>query len=225
MRKAAIKRGIDYLMKRWVKIYLVALIFYLIITTFIIQSFYIPSPSMEPTLKIGDKIFASKFIYGFTLPVTNKKIFHRYPRRGDIIIFSLSTDAVEREKMIISLSTDAVERHSASVPKLSASPGLISKYYIKRVIGLPRELLEIKKGKIYINNKPMEDKSQMPCISKNFLQDYYGPVDVPPQAFFVMGDNRANSCDSRVWGPLEEEYIRGKALFIYWPPSRLKIIK
>lgn len=180
-------------LREWIEVIITAGILYLIIRTFIIQAFNIPSSSMEPTLKIRDRLFASKFSYGLSLPLTDKKVFQiRDPKRGEIIVFKYPED-----------------------PR---------KAFIKRVIALPGETIEIRQGKVYINDRLLNE-SYAYHIRKNLSYDNYGPVKVPPDFYFVMGDNRDRSSDSRIWGFLERKYILGKALFIYWPLNRVRVIK
>lgn len=154
----------------WVETIVVALIFALLIRAFIIQIFWIPSSSMEPTLNIQDRIVVNKFIYHF-----------KPPERFDIIVF----------------------RYPGEGPK---------KDFVKRIIGLPGETLEIKGGEVYINNNLlMEDHSMNADFS------YYGPIKVPEGSYFCMGDNRPRSADSRVWGYVPHKNIHGPAFLKIWP--------
>tara|TARA_B110000438_G_C15768622_1_gene630803 strand:- start:161 stop:832 length:672 start_codon:yes stop_codon:yes gene_type:complete len=183
---------------------LIALILALLIRTFIIQAFKIPSGSMENTLLIGDHILVSKFSYGThipnEIPFINTKLFDdivlfsKVPERGDIIVFKFPKDE--------------------------------TRDFIKRVIGLPGDLLEVRRQKVYINNKPYEDTharhTDSPSDSSLVPRDDFGPILVPDDHVFVMGDNRENSQDSRYWGYLNVKKIRGKALIIYWSWDRIK---
>ncbi len=182
---------------------LIALLLALLIRTFIIQAFKIPSGSMESTLLIGDHILVSKFSYGThipnEIPFLNIKLFDdivlfsKVPQRGDIIVFKFPKD----------------ERRD----------------FIKRVIGLPGDFLEVRRQKIYINKKLFEDTHAHhtdPASNDSFVpRDDFGPVLVPEGYVFVMGDNRENSQDSRYWGFLNIKKIRGKALMIYWSWDRI----
>jgi len=145
--------------------------------TFVVQAFYIPSRSMEPTLEPGDRILVNKFIYRF-----------HEPRRGDVIVFKFPLDP--------------------------------SRDFIKRVIGLPNDTVEIRSGALYINEKQVKE----PYLPETFPGSY-GPFKVPPRHLFVLGDNRGNSEDSRFWGALPRENIVGKAMVIYWPFPRATLIK
>ena len=182
---------------------LIALLLALLIRTFIIQAFKIPSGSMESTLLIGDHILVSKFSYGTHIPTEipflNIKLFDdivlfsKVPQRGDIIVFKFPKD----------------ERRD----------------FIKRVIGLPGDFLEVRRQKIYINDKLYEDthaRHTEPASDSSLVpRDDFGPVLVPEGYVFVMGDNRENSQDSRYWGFLNIKKIRGKALMIYWSWDRI----
>jgi signal peptidase I len=171
---------------------IIAVVLALIIRTFIVQAFKIPSGSMEPTLLIGDHILVNKFIYGITVPFTEKKIFQfRQPQRGDVIVFIFPED-----------------------------PG---KDFIKRVIAVEGEQVQIKDKNIFINGKPFNDPYGVyrdPAVIQGWgaerYRDNFGPVTVPPHAVFVMGDNRDKSYDSRFWGYVDLSKVRGKAFLIYW---------
>jgi signal peptidase I len=201
---------------------------------FIVQAFKIPSASMEKTLLIGDHLFVNKFLYGARVPVTGKRILPlRSPKRGDIVVFQFPSD-------------DPNALHCGSVQ--------YGKDFIKRLIGVPGDTIEVRQGQVILNGTPVEAKDeayavhdepyrepqsphakeispdryqelwqthQLDAELQNNQRDFFGPVKVPEHAFFMMGDNRDHSCDSRYWGPVEERYIKGKAWFLYWPPSRM----
>ncbi|MCK4648682.1 signal peptidase I [bacterium] len=204
-------------LREWIEVIFTAFILYLIIVTFIIQSFHIPSRSMEHTLKVGDRLFASKFSYGLSLPFTDKKVFKRQPKRGDIIVFRYPGDPYRR----ISLRLIAPVIRILTFKRIDPDP---HKDYIKRLVGLPGELLEIREGKVYINDKPLNEPYVFHSI-EDLSFNHYGPVTVPPDSYFMMGDNREHSSDSRFWGFLERKYLKGRALFIYWPPKRIGLIR
>jgi len=181
----------------------------LLLRFFVIEAFQIPSGSMIPTLEIGDHIFVSKFAYGIGLPFTEKKLLAWHePQRGDVIVFKYP---------------------------------LGSDDYIKRVIGLPGDKVEVRHNEIFINGNPMSrelvnahfpSKDSIRGVSELWLEHLdghphhalhqpdrnteFGPVTIPPRNVFVMGDNRDNSNDSRVWGTVRYELIRGRALIVWW---------
>jgi signal peptidase I len=149
----------------------------LVIITFVVQAFYIPSGSMEPTLMIDDRILVAKFLYRFE-PV----------HRGDVIVFRYPLNP-QRD-------------------------------FVKRVIGLPGDRVQLKDGVVSVEGKPISEKGY--TIKPDFGN--YGPVTVPARDFFVLGDNRNNSEDSRFFGYVPGGNIIGKAIFIYWPPQRLGFV-
>jgi len=205
------------ILKEWTEVILTAFFLYLVIVTFIIQSFHIPSSSMKPTLKVRDRLFASKFRYGLSLPFTDKKVFRRHPKRGDVMVFRYPGDPYRR--LSIRLIAPAIRILTLKKVDLDSH-----KDYIKRVIGLPGEKLEIREGKVYIDDTPLSEPYAFHSVEDLSL-NHYGPLTVPPNSYFMMGDNREHSSDSRVWGFLERKYIKGKALFVYWPPNRMGIIR
>jgi len=179
--------------KRFVKEYLepiiTAIIIALFIRTFVVQAFKIPSSSMEPTLLVGDHILVNKFIFGIRIPYTDAKFFQfKKPKRGDTIVFIYPKDR--------------------------------KKDYIKRVIGTEGEKVEIIRNRIYVNDKQIEDP--WGHYEKGDLMRYlptmerFGPVVVPEDSLFVMGDNRDNSQDSRFWGFVHVNEVKGKAFLIYF---------
>lgn len=168
----------------------IAILLALFIRTFVVQAFKIPSGSMEPTLLIGDHILVNKFIYGIKIPYIQKTIIPiNDPKREDVIVFIYPVDR--------------------------------SKDFIKRIIGLPGEEIEIIDNKVYINRKLFDDKhgfyaNQGGKGGNPGGKDRFGPVTVPENHYFVMGDNRNHSYDSRYWGFVPAKSIKGKAFIIYW---------
>jgi signal peptidase I len=184
--------------REYVEAILIAFLLALFIRSFIVQAFKIPSGSMEDTLLIGDHILVTKYNYGLDLslniPFTSITFFKKAhyltktPQRGDIVVFKYPRDE--------------------------------TKDYIKRVIGLPGDELKIRFRKVYINGTPIDEPyayhKDAPNTEPAPLQDDFGPVRIPEGHIFVMGDNREHSHDSRFWGFLNIENIRGKAKLIYW---------
>jgi signal peptidase I len=174
----------------------IAVILALFIRTFVVQAFKIPTGSMEENLLIGDHLLVNKFIFapaatgleGALLPV--KSI-----NRGDVIVFKYPEEP-DRD-------------------------------FIKRVIGLPGETVEVREKKVYVNGTaldepyahyllPVSTPSEFHEVTSFDVRERYGPVTVPAGHYFVMGDNRDNSQDSRYWGFLPRDFVKGKALVIYW---------
>ncbi|MCX5887475.1 MAG: signal peptidase I [Proteobacteria bacterium] len=176
--------------REYVEAILIAVVLAMFIRSFIVQAFKIPSGSMEPTLLIGDHILVNKFIYGITVPFTHKKLFQwKNPQREDVIVFVYPVDE--------------------------------SKDFIKRVIGVGGDRIEIKQKKIYINDQPFNDthghyQESNPSSSYIQFRDNLGPIVVPENTLFVMGDNRDRSYDSRFWGFVTLDRVKGKAFMIYW---------
>lgn len=171
----------------------IALLLALFIRTFVVQAFKIPSSSMVPTLLVGDHILVNKFIYGVKLPFLRNTIIPvGKPERGDVIVFIYPKDR--------------------------------SKDYIKRVIGTPGDKVEIIDDKLFINDRQLPDEHGFyskphSSFSNPGSKCNFGPVHVPKGQYFVLGDNRNNSQDSRFWGFVPEKLIKGKAFIIYgsWP--------
>ncbi len=167
--------------KEWLNSIVVALILTLIIRTFVVQAFKIPSGSMRPTLLEGDKLFVNKYVYRF-----------EQPKSGDIIVFRFPND-----------------------PK---------KDFIKRLVASGGETVEIRDGKIYVNDKVLDDPASFGKFVYYNHDPYGGPgeaVHVPADSYYVLGDNSANSTDSRFWGFVPKKNVLGKAIFRWWPPKRI----
>jgi signal peptidase I len=196
----------------------------LLLRAFVIEAFQIPTGSMIPSLDVGDHIFVSKFAYAIGIPFTNAKIAKLgKPKRGDIIVFKYPPDQ--------------------------------SMDFIKRVVGLPGETVEVHHNEVFIDGRPMPreflpepcnpregdgevDDGLRPCevwlehldgrdhqvhqFTHRTDASEYSPHKIPPDQYFVMGDNRDNSRDSRVWGFVPYDLIKGKALIVWWSrdPSR-----
>jgi signal peptidase I len=172
---------------------IIAVALALFVRTFVFQAFKIPTGSMEPNLLIGDHLIVNKMIFAPTVTALERAILPgRDVRRGDIVVFKYPEDP-ERD-------------------------------FIKRVIGLPGERLELRRKKVYINGQPLEEPYvhllEPPAAEgapkKDDVREEYGPVTIPAGQYFMMGDNRDNSQDSRFWGFLPRSYLKGEALFIYF---------
>ncbi len=177
----------------YIKAILLAFALALFIRIFIVQAFRIPSGSMENTLLVGDFLLANKFIYGARIPLIDIRLpAWRSPDLGDIVIFQYPRDP--------------------------------SRDFIKRIVAGPGQKVEIKDKILYVDDKRAIDPSRAKYIDSVILQrrsaantrDNYGPKIVPEDCYFVMGDNRDSSEDSRYWGFLKRDLIRGKAFMLYW---------
>ncbi|MEI7818329.1 MAG: signal peptidase I [Desulfuromonadales bacterium] len=175
----------------------IAVLLALVIRTYLVQAFKIPSGSMEDTLAIGDHLLVSKFMYGTKIPFADKRVLTiRDPRQGDVIVFEYPEDP--------------------------------SKDFIKRVVGAPGDVVEGKEKKVYVNGKPYENKHEVhkekDVIPKEMNpRDTFGPITVPADSYFVMGDNRDRSYDSRFWKFVRRDQIKGLAFIKYWSWDRDKL--
>ncbi len=172
--------------KEYAQALLTAVILALVVRTFIVQAFTIPSGSMLQTVQIGDYLLVNKFAYGVKLPFSDTYLYVRDdPQIGDIIVFKYPRD-----------------------PSID---------YIKRVVGVPGDVVEMRNKQFYRNGQPVhEDYIQQLYPHTIGRLDNVGPLTVPADSYFVMGDNRDNSEDSRAWGFVPRSNIHGKAWRIYW---------
>jgi len=189
------------LFREYAEAIIIALIAALIIRAYVIQAFKIPSGSMEKTLLIGDHILVNKFIYGTTIPFSDKRVLvFKKPERGDIIVFKYPEN-----------------------PK---------KDFIKRVIATEGDKIESRNKVIYVDgkkiNEPYIQHTDNAVFPHEFgSRDNFGPIVMPENKFFVMGDNRDQSHDSRFWGFVDLSDIKGKALIIYfsWDSNASSLFK
>jgi signal peptidase I len=174
----------------------IAVILALFIRTFVVQAFKIPTGSMENNLLIGDHLLVNKFVFGPTETGAERTL--------------LPVGAIKRRDIIVFKYPEDPERD-----------------FIKRVIGLPGDTVEVREKKVYINGTALDEPyvhflappsapSELHEVTSFDVRERFGPVTVPADQYFMMGDNRDNSADSRYWGFLRRDYIKGKALVIYW---------
>ncbi len=197
--------GQKSIVREYAEAIIVAIVLAFAIRVFVVQAFKIPSGSMIPTLLIGDHILVSKLSYGFQWPADCKLqwnvppvncytsttvIEFGKPQRGDVIVFRFPEDE--------------------------------EKDFIKRIVGTPGDTVQLRNKVVFVNGQPLDDKAFTRRIDPGIIEstinsrDNFGPVTVPEGSYFVMGDNRDQSLDSRFWGYVREEKIRGKAFRIYW---------
>jgi signal peptidase I len=162
----------------WGILIVAALVIAIVIRTFVFQAFYIPSESMVPTLKIGDRVLVNKLSYKL-----------HDPRRGDIVVFKAPPAAATAE----------------------------IKDLVKRLVGLPGDTIEGKDGRIYINGRALSE----PYLPKDVKSRTFGPEKVPPDSYFMLGDNRQYSKDSTFFGPIKRSQLIGRVFMRIWPPSHL----
>lgn len=193
------------ILREYAEAIILAMLLAFAIRVFIVQAFKIPSGSMIPTLLIGDHILVSKLSYGLQWPAdcklrmsfppvtcytTKTIVTFGEPQRGDVIVFRYPEDE--------------------------------EKDFIKRIVGLPGDAIEVRNKVVYINGRSTDDRAYTQRVDPGTIdgsinpRDNFGPVTVPEESYFVMGDNRDQSLDSRFWGYVRAEKIRGKAFRIYW---------
>lgn len=232
-KKAPVKDGLNVAMKEdmeWSETVFSAVILASVVMYLFIQAFKIPSGSMERTYLVGDHLFVNKFIYGFRIPYTRTKFLKfRKVQRGDIVVFQFP---------------------SSDPKEFQCGGSQYGKDFIKRVVGMPGDTVEVRDGRLYLNGAeaPEEpyvqfvdgfrypkadlklspgvyqeywEKRQLGKMFSEYIRDNFGPVTVPAGHYLVMGDNRDRSCDSRYWGAVPENLIKGRAWLTYWPPSRM----
>jgi signal peptidase I len=192
----------------WTRSILFAFVLFLTIRTFFLEAFKIPTSSMENTLLVGDFLLVNKALYGAEVPGLHLRLpAAREPRRGDVIVFNPPHDP--------------------------------TKNYVKRLVGVPFDTLEMRAKKLYLNGSPVQERYARfidrrgdavhpdmawqsnhliagPPQSYHPTRDNWGPIVVPANRYFVLGDNRDNSEDSRYWGFVSREAIRGKPWFVYY---------
>ncbi|HVA67402.1 MAG TPA: signal peptidase I [Elusimicrobiota bacterium] len=203
---------------------------------FVLQAFKIPSGSMENTLLIGDHLFVNKFIYGFQIPFTDKRALAlRSVKQGDVIVFRFPDENPDAQhcgssqygkdfiKRVVGVPGDVVAvKDGVLYVDGQKQPTPPEAKYVDGPNRQPESLLaKSLSGKQY---QTLWQTHRLDAVLQDVQRDYFGPVTVPPGDYFAMGDNRDRSCDSRYWGPVERKDIRGKAWFIYWPPSRVGLI-
>jgi signal peptidase I len=195
--------------REWVKSILIALVIWFFVRSLLVEAFRIPSGSMENTLQIGDFLFVNKALYGAEVPLVHRRLpALREPRRFDIVIFD--------------------------------SPEEVGVNVVKRVVGMPGDTLAMVDGQTFVNGQSVDEPHAIATRSSYDPEDprmrewqvrylaggdpqayrpslrNWGPVVVPADSFFVMGDNRNNSYDSRYWGFLGRDRVSGRPLFIYY---------
>lgn len=201
----------------WTKSIVIALLLFVFVRTFMIEAFQIPTASMENTLLVGDFLLVNKMVYGAEIPGTELHLpAFDSPSRGEVVVFEPPPTA-------------------GQAPRTN---------YVKRIVGVPGDTLEMRRGELHVNGARYEEpyakngKRYGDVPSSHFswqrrylvawprrrayapTRDNWGPIFVPPDSFFVMGDNRANSEDSRYWGFVSHSSIKGRPMIIYYSYDR-----
>lgn len=191
------------LVREYAEAFIVALMLAVVLRSFLIQAYKIPSGSMERTLLIGDHIIVNKLVYGLRMPDSifgltpfantlpyGKYLFDLEPvHRGDVVVFVYPEDP--------------------------------TKDFIKRVVGVPGDMIEVRDGRLYLNGAlaptPPGTHYEVPPDQRDYSpRDLHEPLKLMADQYFMMGDNRDRSYDSRFWGPITRDAIEGRAMFIYW---------
>jgi len=194
----------------WVKSLAVALVIWLLLRTFLIEAFRIPSSSMEHTLLVGDFLFVNKALYGAEVPLIHARLpALRAPRRGDIVVFDSRTEeGVKVVKRLVGMPGDTLQMRNAVL--------------WRNGVAQPETYVEHVDPGDDTSDSMMRDwqvKYLLPSADHDTYhptRDNWGPLAVPPGQYFVMGDNRDNSFDSRYWGFVPRDVIRGRPMFIYY---------
>lgn len=184
--------------REWIESLVIALILAMVIRTFAVEIYKIPTGSMIPALLPNDRILVNKFVYGARVPFIGARMPGlRQPKRGDVVVFIYPEDR--------------------------------SKNFIKRLIGLPGETIEIRAGNIYINGSQNKERLLYNRYYYNRTDSDFGKenqiIKIPNDAYYVLGDNSVSSRDSRYWGFVPKNNVLGKAICILWPLNRIRVIE
>ncbi|AMW06627.1 hypothetical protein GEMMAAP_06720 [Gemmatimonas phototrophica] len=179
-------------MSSWLVVLPAALVLFLVLRTFVVEAFRIPSSSMERTLLVGDFLLVNKWVYGAQVPFTRTRLpALRTPRHNDVVVFDWPVDP--------------------------------AKAFVKRLVGLPGDTLSMMQGVLRRNGTPLRESYAFRGVATGGVydtildaRDSWGPLVVPPRHLFVLGDNRANSLDSRYWGFVPDSLLRGAPWFVYY---------
>jgi signal peptidase I len=241
------KTEVKHVIREWILSLFVAFIIAMFIRTFFIQPYRIPSSSMIPTLKIGDHPLVDKLTYKMRAPKRGEVVVFIYP----VIEYGCTKCAYKYKFLgifnrynygyIYEYRDNYNEVTDGNIPfedlpedwvcPVCGAPKkdfkrLPRKPFIKRLVGLPGETLKINDGRIFINGEPLKEPS---TITERYYiaEQKYGKeeVKIPEGYYYVLGDNTTNSKDSRYWGFVPEKNLIGKAIVIYWPPWRIRIIR
>jgi signal peptidase I len=181
----------------------VAVALALLIQAFIVKPYRIPSPSMVPTLDVGQRVLTNRLAGN--------------PSIGDIVVFHPPHGADFQDPVCGS----STQGNGHPQPCDAPTPQVSSQTFIKRVVGGPGDTISIVNGHVYRNGARERDAYTVQCSPDAPACNFRTPIKIPPGEYFMMGDNRPDSEDSRYWGPVPDKWIIGVAFFTYWPPSRI----
>ena len=177
----------------------IAVVLALLIQAFIVKPYRIPSGSMIPTLDINQRILVNRL--------------GGNPSIGDVVVFHPPHGADLPGGVCANPNQGPGHGQACNTPTSQES----SQTFVKRVVAGPGDVMQIVNGHVILNGKQEKDSYIVPCPSCNFRT----PIKIPPGDYFMMGDNRPDSEDSRYWGPVPDKWIIGVAFFTYWPPDRI----
>jgi signal peptidase I len=205
-----IKRSVAGSVLELVAIVAAALGLALLIQAFVVKPYRIPSGSMEPTLKVGQRILVNRISDQFGSPhVGEIVVFH--PPQGYDQGCADPTAGQNQAGQDSARACDVAWKHPSS------------QAFVKRVVGLPGDRISIRNGHVIRNGRPEKDSYISPCDGSGSCS-FPGTITIPRGDYFMMGDNRGESDDSRFWGPVPKSWIIGEAFFTYWPPDRIGLL-
>jgi signal peptidase I len=185
-----------------------AIVLALTLQAYAVKPYKIPSPSMEPTLKVGDRVLVDRFSH---------RILGGTPHIGDVVVFRPPHGA----DPAIPVCGARGEGGDSTTPCSRPTHDRSAQTFIKRVVALGGDRIAIRGGHVIRNGRPVAEPFARPCAIGALGCDFPHAITVPRGSVFLMGDNRANSDDSRFWGPVPEAWVVGRAFAVYWPPARL----
>jgi signal peptidase I len=180
----------------------------LAIQRWVVKPYQIPSGSMEPTLDVGQRVLVNRFIYSF-----------KDPKAGDIVVFHPPAGAESAHECGVLYKKQEPLEAGEPCPKPTAEES--GQTFIKRVVAVGGDTLSIKQGHPVVNGIEKKDESYIRPCGEGYECNLPKTITIPPGYFFMMGDNRGESDDSRYWGPVPKSWIIGEAFFTYWPPDRI----
>src|SRR5437879_1810761 len=203
------RSGLDFIWE-WTKIFLVSVVLFLVIRTFFVEAFKIPSGSMENTLQVGDFLLVNKLVYGAEVPFTHRRLPRlREPKRGDVIVFEYPEDPTKNfVKRLVGLPGDTVEMREGTLVRNHAS---IQEHYVEHTDpDIDPSPEDFRWQRDYVVRTAQAAAGYHPS------RNNWGPLVVPKGNYFVLGDNRDNSLDSRYWGFVPDSLVKGRPFVIYY---------
>jgi signal peptidase I len=207
-RRTARPRTRPYVVLETALLLAVAILLALTIQAYAVKPYRIPSGSMEPTLKVGDRVLVDRF---------GHRVLGGRPHVGDIVVFTPPRGADPRDPRCGARG----EGDGTTIPCSRPTPQRSAQSFIKRVVALGGDTLAIRDGHVIRNGRRAREPFARPCAPGAERCDFPQAITIPRGSVFLMGDNRGNSDDSRFWGPVPESWVVGKAFATYWPPARL----